>query len=103
MPFPSPSLTLLPLKKNQGIEPNIRYLVALYHSPVIGYLGQEHNGVSPCVLSTQRGANMAQIAKNYAHQENEDPPACLGSQEPACFLSFNLSSLFQLQDVEMRK
>lgn len=46
---------------------------------------------------------MVQAAKNYAYQKNEDPPVCLGSQEPACFLSFNLSSLSQLQDVEMRK
>lgn len=46
---------------------------------------------------------MVQAAKNYAYQKNEGPPVCLGSQEPACFLPFNLSSLSQLQDVEMRK
>lgn len=46
---------------------------------------------------------MVQVAKNYAYQNNEDPPVCLGSQEPAYFLSFNLSSQSQLQDVEMRK
>lgn len=44
---------------------------------------------------------MVQVAKNYAYENNEDPPVCLGSQEPAYFLSFNLSSQSQLQDAEM--